>query len=61
MGWSETILNTKSENEEILKKGISIIYAEVTRLSNMVEELLDFSKIQEFKLAVSSAQLESIP
>lgn len=59
MGWSETILNTKSENEEILKKGISIIYAEVTRLSNMVEELLDFSKIQSghFKLKKEKTDL----
>ncbi len=59
MGWSETILNTKSENEEILKKGINIIYTEVTRLSNMVEELLDFSRIQSghFKLKKEKTDL----
>ena len=45
-GWSETILNTKEKNKEILNKGMKIIYKEVLRLAEMVEELLDFSKIQ---------------
>ncbi len=45
-GWSETILNTKEKNKEILNKGMTIIYKEVLRLAEMVEELLDFSKIQ---------------
>ncbi len=45
-GWSETILSTKNQNQEILNKGMQIISKEVLRLSEMVEELLDFSKIQ---------------
>lgn len=46
-GWSETILNTKEKNKElILNKGMTIIKNEVLRLAEMVEELLDFSKIE---------------
>ncbi len=45
-GWSETILNTKEKNKEILNKGMKIISNEVLRLAEMVEELLDFSKIE---------------
>ena len=45
-GWSETIINTKEKNEGILNKGMAVISNEVVRLAEMVEELLDFSKIQ---------------
>ena len=45
-GWSETILNTKENNEEIFSKGMVVISKEVVRLAGMVEELLDFSKMQ---------------
>ena len=45
-GWSETIINTKENNTEILNKGMNVISREVLRLATMVEELLDFSKIE---------------
>lgn len=45
-GWSETILSTKDNNEEIFSKGMVVISKEVVRLAGMVEELLDFSKMQ---------------
>ena len=43
-GWSETILEMR--NAETLIKGMRVITTETERLSSMVEELLDFSRIQ---------------
>ena len=57
-GWSETILNTKEKNEEILSKGMSIISKEVLRLSEMVEELLDFSKIQNGQFVLKKDKMD---
>lgn len=43
-GWVHTIQDDLNE-KEIIKMGLEIIEDETDRLSNMVEELLDFSKI----------------
>lgn len=47
-GWSETILEMRSA--ETLIKGMRVITTETERLSSMVEELLDFSRIQNNRL-----------
>ena len=44
-GWGETLKNIGSDSE-ITQKGLDIIISETSRLSDMVEELLDFSRIQ---------------
>ncbi|MCI9625832.1 MAG: HAMP domain-containing protein [Clostridia bacterium] len=44
-GWSETALATDMKDKEQLQKCLSIIASESQRLGNMVEELLDFSRI----------------
>ncbi len=44
-GWGETLQNVDC-NSEINKKGLEVIIDETTRLSAMVEELLDFSRMQ---------------
>ena len=51
-GWSETILSIGVNDTETVKKGMRGISNETERLSDMVEELLDFSRIQNgrFKL-----------
>ncbi|MBR4554626.1 MAG: HAMP domain-containing histidine kinase [Ruminococcus sp.] len=48
-GWSET-LTTIGDDEETFKKGMRVITSETERLSQMVEELLDFSRIQDNRL-----------
>lgn len=57
-GWSETIANGPMD-EEIIQKGMGVITQETERLSNMVEELLDFSRIQNgrFKLHLEKVDL----
>ena len=43
-GWAETI--SAERDAAIIRKGIRVIHNETERLSQMVEELLDFSKMQ---------------
>lgn len=45
-GWVETIANIRDPDDENYRKGITIIRSETDRLYNMVEELLDFSRLQ---------------
>lgn len=53
-GWSETLLLDENieENEQIYT-GLHIISSEAERLSDMVEELLDFSRLESRKIRIS--------
>ncbi|MBQ4155193.1 MAG: HAMP domain-containing protein, partial [Clostridia bacterium] len=42
-GWSETVKCSVGLDDELVKKGVEVINAEVYRLSGLVEDLLDFS------------------
>ncbi len=44
-GWSETL--NEIDDPDTIKKGMRVITSETQRLSQMVEELLDFSRIQD--------------
>ncbi|GAV11599.1 HAMP domain-containing histidine kinase [Paenibacillus sp. MER 180] len=48
-GWSETLLSGPLDEGET-KLGLNVIHKETDRLIGLVEELLDFSKLQENKL-----------
>lgn len=52
-GWSETILTSDFNDLEEVKQGLKIITKEVDRLSDMVEDLLDFSKLEGGKIKLS--------
>lgn len=45
-GWVETIKTIDDPNDENYRRGLSIIGTETDRLYTMVEELLDFSRLQ---------------
>ncbi|AWZ49637.1 two-component sensor histidine kinase [Clostridiaceae bacterium 14S0207] len=49
-GWSELIITGELDNTEDAKEGISIIAKETDRLSMLVEDLLDFSKLESRKI-----------
>jgi len=57
-GWSETI--TEIDDERMRKKGLGIITRETERLSAMVEELLDFSRMQNGKLSLQTSNIDII-
>jgi len=56
-GWSETVLELKDPNTT--ENGMKVILAETDRLTEMVEELLDFSRIQSgrFTLKMSNTDI----
>ncbi len=61
-GWSETLLDTGvSVDTAEARRGLSIILRETRRLTSMVEELLEFSRMQDgrFKLNVSMSDIRS--
>ena len=59
-GWGETLLEGDADPEET-KRGITIILGEAKRLTSMVEELLEFTRIQDgrFTLNVRSCDLRA--
>ncbi len=60
-GWAETIQNGEVRDAEDVKKGMGIIVSEARRLTNMVEELLEFSRIEDgrFTLSVEPMDLKA--
>ena len=58
-GWGETLINIDGDSE-LQKKGLSIIVDETARLSVMVEDLLNFSRIQNGKMTVVKERLDIV-
>lgn len=60
-GWGETLLGDDSGDVVQLRRGLRIILKESRRLTNMVEELLEFSKIEDgrFTLQVEEMDLQA--
>ena len=58
-GWGETLLEDTDPQQ--LKRGVGIILKESRRLTNMVEELLDFSKMEDgrFTLRIEQVDLQA--
>ena len=59
-GWSETLLAGGGTDPEEVMQGLEIIHKESRRLTRMVEELLDFTRIESgrMKLEVETFDLE---
>lgn len=51
-GWGETAKMSVGMDDEIVKKGLDVVLGESERLSGLVEELLDFSRIQSGRLKI---------
>lgn len=56
-GWAETI-QSGSVGRETYEKGMSVIIRESERLSGMVEELLDFSRIQSGRMTLVKSRID---
>ncbi len=57
-GWGETLVQIGNTDPETTKKGMSVIIGESQRLAEMVEELLDFSRIQNGKMQLVNAKID---
>lgn len=56
-GWSETIASMPDDSAAVAK-GMRVIGSETERLSQMVEELLDFSRIQNGRFTLNKATMD---
>jgi len=57
-GWGETAKMSLGMDEELVQRGLDVVLSEADRLSGLVEELLDFSRIQSGKMSVVSQPLD---
>ncbi len=55
-GWAETL--TAGGDAETMQKGLHVIVGETERLSRMVEELLDFSRMQNGRFTMQKATMD---
>ncbi len=58
-GWGETLMGDEPE-PETFRKGMHVIMDETERLSSMVEELLDFSRMQSGRLILREERLDAV-
>ena len=57
-GWGETLLSTPPADTETYGKGIHVMMTETDRLSAMVEELLDFSRMENGRLTLVKTKMD---
>ena len=59
-GWAETLYNGEVRNAADVKKGMGIIVSEAQRLTRMVEELLEFSRMETGRFNLSVEPIDII-
>lgn len=59
-GWGETILSDGGQDKDTLRRGMSVIINETNRLSGMVEELLDFSRMESGRLKLVRSKIDAL-
>ncbi len=57
-GWGETLIQLGNSSPETTQKGMNVIISEAQRLAEMVEELLDFSRMQNGKMKLTTAKID---
>lgn len=57
-GWAETLMIDGGSSPDTMKKGVGVIVNETERLSQMVEELLDFSRMQNGHFTLHNANMD---
>ncbi|MBR7070721.1 MAG: HAMP domain-containing histidine kinase [Clostridia bacterium] len=57
-GWGETAKMSVGFDEELVTRGLDVVLSETDRLSNLVEELLDFSRMQNNRLVLNTQPID---
>ena len=57
-GWGETLLGDETGDPRQLRRGLRIIVKEARRLTGMVEELLEFSKMQDGRFTFQVEEMD---
>ena len=60
-GWGETAKMSLGFDDELVSKGLDVILSEADRLSGLVEDLLDFSRMQSGRLSVKMRLINVVP
>ena len=55
-GWGETAKMSLGTDEELVARGLDVVLGEAERLSNLVEDLLDISRMQSGRMTVNNVQ-----
>lgn len=58
-GWGETAKMSLGTDDALVSRGLDVVLSEADRLSGLVEELLDFSRMETGRLSVVSEKLDS--
>ena len=59
-GWAETLFETESNIGDLGKRGLEVIVKESSRLREMLEELLDFSRIESGRLVINRSTIDIV-
>lgn len=59
-GWTETLIEINESDDKTLVNGLHVIQTEAERLYSMVEELLDFSRIESGRMRLSLRKIDVI-
>ncbi len=57
-GWGETAKMSVGTDDELVSRGLEVVLSEADRLSGLVEELLDFSRMQSGRLTVNTQPID---
>lgn len=57
-GWGETARMSVGTDETLVCRGLDVVLSEADRLSSLVEELLDFSRMQSGRLTVNTMPID---
>lgn len=55
-GWGETAKMSLGMDEDLVARGLDVVLSEADRLSGLVEDLLDFSRMQSGRMIVNNVQ-----
>ena len=59
-GWGETAKMSLDSDIDLVKRGLDVVLSEADRLSGLVEELLDFSRMQTGRLIMVSGPMNVV-
>ena len=57
-GWTETLISMEEDGDETLRQGLKVILFESERLYSLVEDLLDFSRIESGRMSLRMQKID---
>lgn len=57
-GWGETLLQIGDTDPQMTERGMGVIISEASRLNDMVEELLDFSRMSSGRMQLKNEKID---